>query len=89
MINIHLVLLREVKQSIFKENNCQDGNKGVRAYAKIHFKIQEEKLKMSDVQKDVCFKITSEANGVYFSALMMIFMHNSFQKIKMSIKLRM
>ena len=66
MINIHFVLLREVKQSIFKENSCQVGNIGVWAYAKIYVKIQEEKLKMSDTQKDICFKITSEANGVYF-----------------------
>lgn len=32
----------------------------------MYVKIQEEKWRMSDAEEDICFKITREANGVYF-----------------------
>ena len=61
----HSLLQWEVKQPISKENSHWNGNMDVWANTKIQVKIQEGKLKVSDAQKDTCFKIISEANTLF------------------------
>ena len=61
----HSLLQWELKQPISKENSHWNGNMDVWANTNIQVKIQEGKFKVSDAQKDTCFKIISEANTLF------------------------